>query len=330
MMGVRIFLSNGSGNKEIENNQQRIRMVLTTRNIEFVTIDISAPGMQDMRTFMRMNGRKREGQRNVLPPQIFNGEEYRGDYEGFDIANEDDDLEEFLGIPRKCPKAEPVKTGAVAPEVGKLNPGKLAKEEKEEDNKGNEMVKETEEVENKDTFKEVEEEYENSTDCENSQIDQKDVEVPVKNEECNDDVTLITSNEPEDGSYSDNDNDVKDETLNDNDLNDESLTTESESLEDQGAEFVDWKQSVEEEALQTAANIAAEKTDGLNVPIKENDRIPETDKNVVIEDTSSDESSDEDTAVEYMPDGELVRKKSRGFKQLNNCKRFWKASLMVE
>merc|ERR1711913_186314 len=115
---------------EIENNQQRIRMVLTTRNIEFVTIDISAPGMQDMRTFMRMNGRKREGQRNVLPPQIFNGEEYRGDYEGFDIANEDDDLEEFLG-----------------------NPGKLAKEEKEEDNKGNEMVKETEEVENKDTFK---------------------------------------------------------------------------------------------------------------------------------------------------------------------------------
>ena len=53
-------------------------MVLTSRNIEFVTIDISAPGMQEMRSFMRMNGRKREGQRNVLPPQIFNGEAYRG------------------------------------------------------------------------------------------------------------------------------------------------------------------------------------------------------------------------------------------------------------
>merc|ERR1711913_232974 len=142
---------------EIENNQQRIRMVLTTRNIEFVTIDISAPGMQDMRTFMRMNGRKREGQRNVLPPQIFNGEEYRGDYEGFDIANEDDDLEEVLGIPRKCPKAEPVKTGAVAPEVGKLSPGKLAKEEKQEDNKG--KLKENREVEN---IKEVQEECDNN------------------------------------------------------------------------------------------------------------------------------------------------------------------------
>ena len=31
-----------------------------------------------------------------------------------------------------------------------------------------------------------------------------------------------------------------------------------------------------------------------------------------------------------MPDGEVMRKKSRGFKQLNNCKRFWKASLMLD
>ena len=63
---------------QIENNQQRIQMVLTTRAIEFVTIDISAPGMQEMRSFMRERGKKREGQRNVLPPQIFNGEEHRG------------------------------------------------------------------------------------------------------------------------------------------------------------------------------------------------------------------------------------------------------------
>ena len=53
-------------------------MVLTTRAIEFVTIDISAPGMQEMRSFMREKGRRREGQRNVLPPQIFNGKECRG------------------------------------------------------------------------------------------------------------------------------------------------------------------------------------------------------------------------------------------------------------
>ena len=30
------------------------------------------------RSFMREKGRKREGQRNALPPQIFNAEENRG------------------------------------------------------------------------------------------------------------------------------------------------------------------------------------------------------------------------------------------------------------
>merc|ERR1712128_64928 len=93
---------------------------------------------------MRERGRKREGQRNVLPPQIFNGEEHRGDYYGFDIANEDDDLEEFLGIPRKNPKFEPVKTGAIALDVGRLDPGKLAKDEIEVEEESNENEYENE------------------------------------------------------------------------------------------------------------------------------------------------------------------------------------------
>ena len=75
--------------------------MLSTSGIECVVVDISAPGMEQQRDFMRKKGRKREGQRNVLPPQLFNEEEYRGDYEDFDMANEDDLLEEFLGLPRK-------------------------------------------------------------------------------------------------------------------------------------------------------------------------------------------------------------------------------------
>ena len=50
---------------------------MKTRNIEFDTIDIAAPGMESMRDFMRKRGRRREGQRNALPPQIFNGEDFR-------------------------------------------------------------------------------------------------------------------------------------------------------------------------------------------------------------------------------------------------------------
>ena len=62
---------------KISNEQQTICSVLKTRNIEFEKIDIAAPGMEPQRNFMRNNGKKRDGQRYPLPPQIFNGEQYR-------------------------------------------------------------------------------------------------------------------------------------------------------------------------------------------------------------------------------------------------------------
>jgi len=272
---VRIFISNGSGNKEIENSQQRIQMVLTTRAIEFVTIDISAPGMHEMRSFMREKAKKREGQRNVLPPQIFNGKEHRGDYDGFDIANEDDDLEEFLGIPRKNPKFEPVKTGAVALDVGRLDPGKLAKDKIEVEEKSNEK------------------EYKNEVS-------------PIK----------LAATLEDDIDFGEGNTEVDE--------------TESETSDSYECEFKNWTQAVEEEALLNAANHMLEKTDGFNSQVKDIAMKVDNKKVFEIIDDSSDESSDDDTAVEYMPDGELVRKKSRGFKQLSNCKRFWKASLMAE
>jgi len=305
-------------------------MVLTSRSIEFVTIDISAPGMQEMRSFMRMNGRKREGQRNVLPPQIFNGEEYRGDFEGFDIANEDDDLEEFLGIPRKNPKVEPVKTGAVAIEVEKINPGKLAKDGVD----NNKVSIEIEDTEEKAAT--LDKDVRNSTSCskiyvevqkepnqthENQNISKLEQETTENLENFIEDKTLTSLDMFQNkGHIEDNDNHA---------INDE-CQSQSEASESQEGKFIDWKKSLEEEALQNATNKVSEKTDGLDVHVREDVMIVDTHKNIDEVDDSSDESSDEDTAVEYMPDGELVRKKSRGFKQLNNCKRFWKASLMVQ
>jgi len=123
--GIRVFISGSCGNKEIANNQHRITMILKSLSIEFELVDVGAPGTEKDRDFMREQGRKKEGQRHCLPPQIFNGEKYCGDYDAFDIANEDDELEEFLGLPRKHPKADPTKTGATEAEVGKLEPGKL-------------------------------------------------------------------------------------------------------------------------------------------------------------------------------------------------------------
>merc|ERR1719210_329970 len=67
-------------------------MILKSLGIAIELCDISAPGMEEQRDFMRANAEK-----------------YCGDYDAFDVANEDDELEEFLGIPRKHPKLEPAK-----------------------------------------------------------------------------------------------------------------------------------------------------------------------------------------------------------------------------
>merc|ERR1719222_1346956 len=67
-------------------------MILKSLGIAIELCDISAPGMEEQRDFMRANATKKENQRNVLPPQVFNGEKYCGDYDAFDVANEDDGL----------------------------------------------------------------------------------------------------------------------------------------------------------------------------------------------------------------------------------------------
>merc|ERR1712156_34928 len=104
---IKIFMSGNSGCKMIINEQHAILTVLKCLGIPIEEVDISAPGMDEQRDFMRASAKKKEGQRHALPPQIFNGEKYCGDFEAFDIANEDDELEEFLGIPRKTPKKAP-------------------------------------------------------------------------------------------------------------------------------------------------------------------------------------------------------------------------------
>merc|ERR1719232_2008887 len=95
-------------------------MILKSLGIKMEAVDISAPGMDDQRDVMRASAKKKEGQRHALPPQIFNGEKYCGDYDDFDLANEDDVLEEFLGIPRKTPESVPAGEATENGDVGKL------------------------------------------------------------------------------------------------------------------------------------------------------------------------------------------------------------------
>ena len=127
------------------------------------------------------------------------------------------------------------------------------------------------------------------------------------------------------------------------DTDSEEMFCESENV------FTDWKDSVPSESIKNESEKVLSKTDGLMghvhqevvidniddvVIVKDNecyaeDIIASTDDDII--EDSVDDSSDDDieSEDEYMPDGELVRKNSRGFKQLVYCKKFWLASQMV-
>merc|ERR1711915_358496 len=277
-----------------------------------------------------MGANKKEGQRNPIPPQIFNGEDYRGDYEAFDISNEDDELEEFLGLPRKNPKVEHVKTGATAVEVGRIEPGKLVCQEPSEDKKDTVLVEQKDSKENIETNIHTLDETDSTSgyivhDNDTVKVDKKTSE---KGEglfdQCNEnldkefDGKMSLKGEESDTSIKEDENSVN--VLDHND----SKTDRNEKDDPEH-----WKKTVEADAKQTAAQELYEKTDGLTGEKPENEIDFSPEKEYDSLDDSSDESSDEDNAIEYMPDGELIRKKSRGFRQLENCKRFWKASQMV-
>ena len=63
---------------QIVTHQTRLLMILDSLAIEHDIVDITAPAMDEARNFMRENGKKKDGERHVLPPQIFNGDKYCG------------------------------------------------------------------------------------------------------------------------------------------------------------------------------------------------------------------------------------------------------------
>lgn len=92
-------------------------MILESKQIEHVLIDIAEPGKEPEKEFMQKNSTSSgatsgdANPRNPLPPQFFNDEAYCGDYEGFDLANEIDEIEVFLKLQAPAPPAP------VVPEV---------------------------------------------------------------------------------------------------------------------------------------------------------------------------------------------------------------------
>jgi len=73
-------------------------MILDSLKVNYETIDITEPGHDQEKEMIKEQCKKREGQTIPLTPQFFNEDDYCGDYEDFDAANDDDKVLSFLKL----------------------------------------------------------------------------------------------------------------------------------------------------------------------------------------------------------------------------------------
>ncbi|XP_062996323.1 SH3 domain-binding glutamic acid-rich-like protein 3 [Elgaria multicarinata webbii] len=92
MACLTIYCTSVTGSREIKSQQSEVTRILDGKHIEYNLVDIS----QD--NALREEMRAKSGNPKAIPPQIFNGEHYCGDYELFVEAVEQKVLLEFLKL----------------------------------------------------------------------------------------------------------------------------------------------------------------------------------------------------------------------------------------
>jgi len=89
---IQIFVTSVSSSSEIKGQQQRIKMVLEGKKVDFEEVDIAADSS------LKDKMRELAGDPKCLPPQLAKGSDYLGNYEAFNNAVEDEALEQFLKL----------------------------------------------------------------------------------------------------------------------------------------------------------------------------------------------------------------------------------------
>lgn len=89
-MGVKLYYTTVTASREVKSQQAEVMRILESKSIQYELIDISVGG--EVRDEMR----SKSGNPMAVPPQIFNEDQYCGNYEMFSDAVEDDAVEQFL------------------------------------------------------------------------------------------------------------------------------------------------------------------------------------------------------------------------------------------
>ncbi|RUS78645.1 hypothetical protein EGW08_013572 [Elysia chlorotica] len=92
MSKVTVYISSVTSDLERKKHQQKIEMVLSSKKIEHEYVDVTSD--HDLLNKMR----ELAGNPQALPPQIVNGDVYCGDFDAFEEALENENLEGFLKI----------------------------------------------------------------------------------------------------------------------------------------------------------------------------------------------------------------------------------------
>ncbi|XP_030059693.1 SH3 domain-binding glutamic acid-rich protein isoform X2 [Microcaecilia unicolor] len=97
-MVIKVFVATVAGSTAIKKKQQEVVGFLEANRIDFEEKDIACN--EDNRKWMRDNvpGEKKPQNGIPLPPQIFNEEQYCGDFDSFFNAKEVNEIFSFLGL----------------------------------------------------------------------------------------------------------------------------------------------------------------------------------------------------------------------------------------
>ncbi|XP_078542044.1 SH3 domain-binding glutamic acid-rich-like protein 3 [Lissotriton helveticus] len=92
---IKVYYTSVSGSREVKKRQFEVTHLLDANQVKYELIDISISEnlLQEMR--------QKSGNPGAVPPQIFNGDDYCGDYQMMHYANENCTFLKFLKLPER-------------------------------------------------------------------------------------------------------------------------------------------------------------------------------------------------------------------------------------
>uniref|UniRef100_A0A096NJ16 Guided entry of tail-anchored proteins factor 1 n=1 Tax=Papio anubis TaxID=9555 RepID=A0A096NJ16_PAPAN len=177
-MVIKVFVATSSGSIAIRKKQQEVVGFLEANKIDFKELDIA--GDEDNRRWMRENvpGEKKPQNGIPLPPQIFNEEQYCGDFDSFFSAKEENIIYSFLGLapPPDSKGSEKAEEGGEteAQKEGNEDAGNLPEVQEKNEEEGETATEETELTTTEGAEGEAEEEEEEAAEGEEEPGEEED------------------------------------------------------------------------------------------------------------------------------------------------------------